>query len=138
MSTRHITLGILFVLALLIAIAHYEAFEYFLYWRFWWYDRLIHFAGGLLIAGAVCWVFAHEVPQRYTQYTFLVAILVTALLGTAWEVFEYSIGYTFAASLVPDTRYDMLMNILGALSACAIMGWWTEKSVSHLPVEPAE
>lgn len=78
----------------------------FLYWRYEWFDLLMHFLGGLTI-GCLTVAFL----MRFRPIVFLV-VLVGVAIG--WEVFEALIGTPREANYFFDTSLDLLMDACGA------------------------
>lgn len=109
----------LLALALLIAGLHYLANEFYLYWAWWWFDILMHFLGGALVAGSVLWLTRFEVPIsiRHTIPRFTVAFLAVLTIGILWEVLEWVTGAYSALNYTLDTVLDIAMDIVGMLAA---------------------
>lgn len=79
----------------------------------WWYDNVGHFMGGIVVAGAVSFVWTNPI------------VLVMAFLMVAgiWELFEYVYNirpwderenWSFDRA-VEDTLLDTAIGVLGAL-----------------------
>jgi hypothetical protein len=94
----------LFLAAILATLQHWALSE-FLYWRYPWFDTLMHFLGGLTVAS-----FAVGVLHRKRAQVFLVTMVGIAI---GWEVFEYVISSLREANFVLDTALDLLMDTLG-------------------------
>lgn len=97
-----------------LALAHLMALRFELYWTYLWLDVPMHLLGGAAIAFGVMTVwpqYAHAPRVRAAT-----AVLGAALLiGVGWEVFEWSIGATFAEHApVLDTAIDLISNMIGA------------------------
>lgn len=103
------------------------------YGRFWFFDTIMHFCGGLSAALFARYYFAKDLKNisRFGSLIFLVSFGAT--VGVFYEFFEYGISIFSkwtAGSLnnidffgdVEDTISDLAMDTLGAFAA----------SISHL------
>ena len=106
-------------LGLLILALQCIALWLFLYWQFWWLDIVQHSLGGLWVSLALAWFFF---VSRYVSHgaaptllsVFCVTVLGTLIIGSLWEVFEYSLGLsTDAQGYVFDTVSDVICDVAG-------------------------
>jgi len=83
----------------------------------------VHFLAGMSIGVFALWgaTFA-RVPQR--PYLFALALAVS--IGTAWELWEYALGLTAFPTDVADTVLDLVADMAGALSAVALVRYYTK------------
>jgi len=95
----------------LVAILHLVGFEYYLYWRFLWFDLIVHTLGGIWASLFLLWMrgFWNDTPN------LLWGIFGAIMVGIAWEVFEVSAGLPIASNYVFDTSLDLLMDVLGGV-----------------------
>ncbi|MBU2104094.1 hypothetical protein KKD81_03525 [Patescibacteria group bacterium] len=93
------------ILAALLATLQHVALTEYLYWRYHWFDTLMHFLGGLAVAS-----FVVGVLHKHRAQLFLVGMVGIAV---GWEVFEFAIGTQREANFVFDTSLDLLMDTLG-------------------------
>jgi hypothetical protein len=114
---------VIFILAFLIAVLHFIATEFYIYWHYWWFDILMHFLGGLLISLIFLWIayLSGYVgrTQRKKSHTFILALGSSLIIGLGWELFEYMTGLTFVLSFEDyrlDTLLDLCMDIAGGLA----------------------
>lgn len=118
MSPRLISLLVIFALVAVLGILQQLAFAYYLYWRFPWYDILMHFLGGVVVGAAYLWVVRYELPAFFKKYEAYLYVFIFALIvGVVWEVFEYLVGIDreFSRSMrQSDTVIDLIMDVLGA------------------------
>lgn len=123
MHPRTVSGVALALLGLLIALFQFLANEYYLYWEWWWADILMHFLGGAFIAGGVLWLIRFEVPLglRPRVPVFLATLVLTLLVGVAWEVFEYVTDSASAINYTLDTSLDIAMDVVGMLVSYLIM-----------------
>lgn len=117
MTPRLISLLVIFALVALLGVLQQLAFAYFLYWRFPWYDILMHFLGGVVVGAVYLWVVRYELPAFFKKYeTFLYVFAFSLLVGVVWEVFEYLVGidreFTYSVRQV-DTVIDLIMDVSG-------------------------
>lgn len=100
---------------------HLLAIEFYLYWVFVWFDVLVHFFGGALVALTAFWfLFAARIIPRIpsTVSALLVsALAATLFIGIAWEIFEYTINAFSATNYLLDTAADLIADVVGALAA---------------------
>ncbi|MFZ2038458.1 MAG: hypothetical protein WAV11_00775 [Minisyncoccia bacterium] len=110
------------ILTTLAATAHFFALEYFLYWRLYWFDTVVHFLAGAGVGFFVYWLgqeILSKIKGSFSIYFKHLIYLVLALIVIiGWEIFEYSFhisdsrGYYFVA-----TGKDVLSGLVGCLSA---------------------
>jgi hypothetical protein len=97
------------------------AVEFYLYWMFLWFDIVVHFFGGALVALTTFWfLFIARVIPRVpaTMNAFMAsALVITLSIGIAWEIFEYSINAFPATHYLLDTAIDLIADVVGALTA---------------------
>lgn len=108
----------IFLSSFLILELHIQALSSFLYWKYWWFDNLIHLLGGFTIALIVLFYaerFSYLKLARQTKFLFFA--LVGALVASVfWEIFEFKAGIVFVASnYTLDTFLDISMGLTGAL-----------------------
>lgn len=123
MVHKRTVLGLVFVfLGLTIAVLHWVANLYHLYFEWWWADILMHFLGGLFLGVGILWWIRFEVPLRMrARVPLLMAAFVFVLsVGGAWEVFERVFGAYNATHYVLDTALDLVVDGVGALAAYAL------------------
>ena len=100
-------------------------FVFDFYSKFWFFDSILHFSGGLGVALFARYYFAKDLKNisRFGSLVFLVSF--GAAVGVFWEFLEYGISVISkwtAGSLndidflgdVEDTVSDLLMDTLGA------------------------
>lgn len=101
------------------------------YWRIWWFDMPMHFAGGLWIGLSVLWIvflserFIHTLPQN-TLNTFFIGILSVCAVAIAWEIFEYIVYILFPHGSpydIFDTMSDIFLGLMGGVIASLSFSW---------------
>ena len=105
---------ILFVaVALVFACVHWVAIGASLYWYYWWFDIMMHFWGGFLIAFGV---FALTTFRRITlKPTFKIILLALVVLTLAWELFEWRVGLFDPELHLNDALQDILFAFVGGM-----------------------
>jgi hypothetical protein len=102
--------------ATLVAFLHLLAIQYYLYWLIWWYDIIMHFLGGVVVASFTGW-FTFDLVKRLGQYKYFILVLgIFLVVAVLWEIFEYSVGFTYRAfgSYKFDTTKDIIVGLIGA------------------------
>ncbi|HEV7301423.1 MAG TPA: hypothetical protein VGN72_18820 [Tepidisphaeraceae bacterium] len=108
-----------------------------LYYRFWWWDLVLHTASGFLlgiIGFIVLFVLnqTDEVPRGMRpSFVCFFGVTFAVTLGVVWEIFEFGVDWFFPAldmqsqhsgSGVTDTMKDLIVDTLGAV-VVAVMGY---------------
>lgn len=114
----------LLILLVLIAAVNFFAIKVHLYWDVYWFDRVMHFFGGLWAGSFGLWFFflrLHAKTSRGIASIFLTSFLSALLIGVLWELFElfthlYSIFGTEKAFMF-DTLSDLFFDIVGSFFA---------------------
>lgn len=113
----NLLLSISAVLAIVLAVLHFVALEFFLYWKFPWLDIFVHSLGGLLIALFAIWFYlrfaTHEMPFSRREIA-VVAMSAIIIAGISWELFELWAGLPREENFVSDTIVDLFMDLFGA------------------------
>ena len=116
----------LFITIAIVATLHFSALQFYLYWRFWWFDILTHFLGGFWIALSFLWLFFQfglvNIIKNDKNYNLLVAFLASLFVGVLWEAFEYYLGITNtnASNYIIDTATDISFDLVGGFAAYII------------------
>jgi len=109
-----------FVLIFLIATLHILAINFFLYWKFWWFDILLHFLGGLWVGLSFLqfYFFSNliKIKKKSNLFIFIFSVLTVLFVGLGWEIFEFIIGVNFSENYWSDTILDLIMDTVGALT----------------------
>jgi len=106
---------VFFVITLaVLALLHYVALEFALYWRFAWFDIFMHFFGGAVVALGFFTLkdFINDIPDRLQYFWPIISgVIVVAL---SWELFEIVIGTpSIEPGYMLDTTIDLLMGTVG-------------------------
>lgn len=118
-----------FLTSIVIAVLHYISLKYYLYWTVYWFDILMHFLGGFLIA-----IFVVFILYSYSDFKslkkhkiFLAALIIGATLsvGLGWELWEIFVGFTNTLKDLNDTIIDIIMDVLGSIFAI----WYSRKII---------
>ena len=97
-----------------LAVAHALALEFFLYWKFWWFDIVMHFLGGVVIALGVFTLYDLRFPLPRRLKALVPILAFTLIIALLWEVFELLAGLVVLEEYHVDTSIDILMALLGA------------------------
>lgn len=108
------------VLVVAIAVVNFFAHEYYWYRLFWWFDMMMHFAGGAWLSGVAIWWHGRKLESGVTLplKTLLFVGVGTALtIGVLWEGYEVIVGIVVEGRVnaLADTLSDILFDSLGAL-----------------------
>jgi VanZ family protein len=96
------------------------AYRYFLYWRFVWFDMVVHFVAGLSIASFAYFLatFAGEDrAKRRTEFVFWLALSV----GILWEIFEFLFLHRLVRISLINSASDVLFDLLGSLAGIGLV-----------------
>ncbi|HEY0964437.1 MAG TPA: hypothetical protein VGE31_01435 [Candidatus Paceibacterota bacterium] len=90
-----------------------------LYWYYPWFDIVMHFWGGFLVAlGVQAFCGFRFIPIRPTLAVTLTVLFVTMI---AWEFFERIVGLYSPATYLFDTAKDIAMGLAGGLIGYAFL-----------------
>ncbi|MBI4156003.1 MAG: hypothetical protein HY507_02100 [Candidatus Zambryskibacteria bacterium] len=108
-----------FILLLLVDLFFQIGLIFYLDWTTWWFDVVMHFFSGVLVAFAVIlvWNYFRSILPVEKRKIVLTAILCAFVVGVLWEIFELYSGLTsFADGIwyILDTIKDLTMNIIGS------------------------
>lgn len=104
---------IFLIIASTFASVHNFAEAASLYWYYSWFDILMHFWGGFLVALGVHALCTFKfVPLRPTLTLTLITLLVAMV---SWEIFERAVGLYDQSLYVWDTAKDLLDGLCGGL-----------------------
>ena len=110
------------VLVILISL-HFVGSYYSLYWKFSWFDVVVHIMSGLWVALLVLWLASifEQINslKEYKTKSFLIAFISAILIGVIWEIIEnvFQITFTKASGYSLNTALDILNDGLGGLLA---------------------
>ena len=114
---------LIFILIILVfqVIANY----FYWYWRIWWFDMPMHFAGGLWVGLSVLWFvflsgkFKGNIQQNALSI-FTVGVFSVLTIAILWEVFEYIVQILFPRGTpydILDTTIDIFWGLTGGTIA---------------------
>lgn len=96
------------------------AMKLYLFSTIFWFDMVMHFAGGFFISMFVLWCMTWFQNEDYSYMTLLLYGLVgTVVVGICWELYELYFGITFidSADYWSDTGMDIVMDTFGGMVA---------------------
>lgn len=114
-------------LVVIVAILNVFAYQFYWYWRFWWFDMIMHTLGGAWVTSFVLWYrFYRNNPKEAltpskTSVVYLTLVSVLAV-GIGWELFEFSVDtfISFSRHDPVDTSSDIFFDVLGSCFAVVI------------------
>jgi len=112
-----------FLILLVLIALHYFGSYYSLYWKFGWFDSVVHIFSGLWAALLILWLCSilQQINslKEYKAKAFLVAFVSAVLIGIIWELVEnfYQVTYTSFDGYYLDTAMDILNDGLGGVLA---------------------
>lgn len=106
-----------------------------LYYRYWWWDMVLHAGSGFLfgVVGFLA-IFVLNESERIPvglrpAFVCLFAVTFAVTAGVVWEIFEYVmdliapwLNMQSGESGVRDTMHDLIVDLAGAIVVAA-MGW---------------
>lgn len=123
MKKDHPLLIIAAFIATLVASLHIAASAFYWYWTIPWLDIILHFLGGIFTSLLVFWFLRIKHVPRFLSNKqsgcgfFFLVIGMTMLISAGWEALENLAGVVNEADYIFDTGIDLVMDLLGALSA---------------------
>lgn len=105
------------------------------YYRFWWWDLMLHTASGFLlgIIGFIALFVLNQTdrlrPGMTPAFISFFGVTFAVTLGVAWEIFEFAVDSIWPAvnmqsteTGVRDTMIDLIVDAIGAI-VVAVMGY---------------
>lgn len=103
------------------------------YFRFWWWDKMLHGFSGLILGNIGLLIVSYlNSNQKINLYLSPVFVAVFTFcfavsIGAVWEIFEYSMDKFFGLFMqrgsLDDTMTDIVLDTLGAL-VFALLGYF--------------
>ncbi len=127
---------LIFFVILGIAISHFIALKFYLYWALPWFDIMMHFLGGFWFGFIFLWFLFFskyvQVSKRDDLKYFIILALLSAFsVGVAWEIFEYLAGLSFVGGEgFFDTILDLIMDSVGGVVSAMILHRYYKKPTS--------
>lgn len=120
-----IVLKEIFASAILVAILHQIALSFYFYWTTDWYDIMMHFLGGVVIAFSAFTFFISIFGKRkngadfghdfWLNFCFTVGGVF--IIGLGWELWELYVGFSDPQIDQLDSILDIIMDLIGAIFA---------------------
>jgi hypothetical protein len=124
MFNRYVIVFLL--LSTIFTFVHWFASMTSLYWYYWWFDIIMHFSGGVLIALGIRAFCDFSFIRLRPTFTLLVIVLILAT--SSWELFEWYNGLWFDQGYIFDTIKDIIMGFSGGLLTHYILNKYTIES----------
>lgn len=110
----HPIVWLFLLLSLAFTGVHMLAMQASLYWYYWWFDILMHFAGGVLITFGVHALGTFKRINRKPRFIHI--LIITFFFVIVWELFEWRAGlYETGTKQALDTLYDICNGYAGAI-----------------------
>jgi hypothetical protein len=98
------------------------------YFRFWWWDLMLHALSGVILAFAAFLVlYILYMQQRLSAKPLILSLFAFSFslaIGTLWEIFEFSMDEIFGTNMqksgLRDTMSDLIVDAGGALVVAAL------------------
>lgn len=133
-------LMVLFILIWALTGAHLAAEYCHLYWVYRWLDVPMHFVGGVWVGLMSLFVYDSMATRRGHVHPLVIGFIGGLSIGLVWEFYEFVVwqfsGRGLPGNYIEDTLLDVLMDVVGALSASVPHYFLTKKEnalegVSH-------
>lgn len=109
------------ILAIIVAFLHYLALTFYLYWTIEWFDILMHFLGGMIVAFIAIFIYYTsgyiDFPKSHLISIFAMTLGSVLLVGLVWELWELFAGFSDVLKDQTDTFLDLIMDIIGGIVA---------------------
>lgn len=130
----HNILILLVSIILAVLILHLGGTFLHLYWRFDFYDRVVHLLSSFWVTLVIFTLFIRGgVLFTQKRNILITGICATLIIGIAWEFFEYFIGQTSVADkeFLRDTAGDIILDsiggLVGSLYTIKLLNLWNNK-----------
>ncbi len=126
MNIQKIYLGSIGALIAVIAVLNFYAYQFHWYWKFHWFDMIMHTLGGIWVGSFALWYrfFRKGAPLSAPQksFVFLLSLAAISVIGVGWELFEFSVDkfIIFSVHDPVDTASDLFFDIVGSILAVFI------------------
>jgi hypothetical protein len=120
-----------FVLPVLFYFFHlFLNFVFDIYTRFSWFDKAMHFSGGIVLAFTFFPIlnYLHKekyiILNKFVKFVFAISLIIS--VAVFWEFYEFVMDYFFNVnwqSSVADTIGDLFLGMLGGIVAGLIFLW---------------
>lgn len=108
-----------FSLLFLLGVADYFANKLYLYWTVLWFDNIMHFLGGVVVAMFAVLLWQNYLDKNISfKKTIGVSIYLSFIVGVIWEDFELYFKIEDLSNLRPyfaDTSLDIVLDMLGGI-----------------------
>ena len=108
-----VTVWFFLLFAIFFAAVHRVAMVASLYWYYPWFDIVMHFWGGILVALGVVALTSFRVITIRPSFRITMLVLFTAMIS--WEIFERLAGLYSPETYIFDTSKDLLVGLVGGI-----------------------
>lgn len=125
---RNIYFGSIALLLAIIATLNFYAYQFHWYWKFWWFDMIMHTLGGIWVGSFSLWYCffrkdsAEETLLPLKIHIFYISLATAFIVGAGWELFEFSVDtfITLSRHDPIDTASDLFFDVVGGTLAVII------------------
>jgi hypothetical protein len=129
-----------------------------MYYRFWWWDDLLHTLAGIVI-GFASFIFMYKINLHYKLnirpgFLAFLAFTIAVTAGVVWEILEFTsdmlfktahqkwnlsetevmIGQSYQGSGLRDTMSDLIVNSIGAFFTSLFCYFLYKKEANENPI----
>lgn len=108
----------------IVAILHFFATAFHLYWSIYEFDSVVHFFAGAALSFFFLWLFFSSgffgsSSKSLTKF-LLVSLFGAMFVAIGWEIYELIFKQTMVqkADYPYDLTMDLIMDVLGIVAAC--------------------
>ena len=112
------------ILFAVVAGLHLIATVYHLYWSIYEFDSVVHFFAGAALSLFFLWFYFFSgffsPPAKNLAKFLLISVVGAMFVGVSWEIYELIFKQTMVSKIdySYDTMMDLIMDLLGAVTAC--------------------
>lgn len=97
---------------------------YYLPFKYWWFDVLMHFFGGLWVLSLILtsknYYNIEIITGNKSRVSFIIFVSIVVFVGIVWEFFEFILdryilqtGFSNMRGVYEDTLLDLFMDMIG-------------------------
>lgn len=108
--------ALIITVIVIIALLHFGGTYLHWYWRLHWYNQIVHFLSGALVAFVTLFI-AKSWWALKKWPLFFIAIFSALAVGVLWEMFQLKYGITVwgGPGYAADTTHNIIADLLGGL-----------------------
>lgn len=120
-------IGSIGALITLIGVLNYYAYQFHWYWKFHWFDMIMHTLGGIWVGSFTLWYYFlrkknSSIPAPNKPFVLVLSLASISVIGVGWELFEFSVDtlITLSQHDPVDTASDLFFDAVGSILAVFI------------------